>query len=145
MSTASETGFCLGAIVSNVVEPPFIDSKYLEGMINKHDNGEMTEEEWAGFLEELDQMWTEREIIKRSNWIKDENGKMTKERVSHVENEKGQKFYSALLMKKNDFLEGEKYDFLDVYQMTKNDLTDELTVKLYMKDSVVDVELKKIK
>lgn len=144
LTSASETGFCLGAIVSNVVEPPSLDMEYIEERDNKYKNGEMTDEEWMEFMDELSQMISDRDIIKRTNWIKDENGMMTKEKVSHVENEKGQKFYSALQMNKNDFLEGNKYDFFDVYKMTKNDLTDKLTVNLYTKNEVVKVELKRI-
>lgn len=145
LSSASETGFCLGAIVSNVVEPPSLDMKYIAEKDDKYKNGEMTDEEWMEFMDEVFEMISDRDIIKRTNWIKDENGKMTTEKVSHVENEKGQKFYSALQMSKNDFLEGNKFDFFDIYKMTKNDLTDELTVNLYTKDDVVKVKLKKIK
>lgn len=145
LSSASETGFCLGAIVSNVVEPPSLDMNYIAEKDDKYKNGEMTDEEWMEFMDEVFEMISDRDIIKRTNWIKDENGKMTTEKVSHIENEKGQKFYSALQMSKNDFLEGNKFDFFDVYKMTKNDLTDELTVNLYTKDDVVKIELKKIK
>lgn len=144
LTSASETGFCLGTIISNVVEPPSLDMKYIEESDNKYKNGEMTDEEWMEFMDELSQMLSDREIIKRTNWIKDENGMMTKEKVSHVENEKGQKFYSALQMSKNDFLEGNKFDFLDVYEMTKSDLTDKLTVNLYTKNEVIKIELKRI-
>lgn len=156
LSSASETGFCLGAIVSNVVEPTtFSGQEHLEEITKQKDNGEISEEEWMKmsseyiqteeFHEGFEQFQNDRDIIKRTNWIKDENGKMTTEKVSHIENEKGQKFYSALQMSKNDFLEGNKFDFFDVYKMTKNDLTDELTVNLYTKYDVVKIELKKIK
>ena len=87
---------------------------------------------------------SDRDLIKRTNWIKDKNGKMTKEKVSHIENEKGKKFYSLLIMNKNDFLEGRKFDFLDIYEMTKSDLTDELTVRLYTKEDVIEIKLKKV-
>lgn len=156
LSEASETGFCLGAIVSNVIETTtFAGYEYLEGITKQKDNGEISEEEWQKmsseyvqteeFHEGLEQFKNDREIIKRTNWIKDENGVMTNKKVSYVENEKGQKFYTALLMKKNEFIEGNKFDFFDVYEMTKNDLTDKLTVNLYMEEEVVKVELKKIK
>lgn len=155
LTSASETGFCLGAIVSNVIETTtFSGYEYLEEITKKKDNGEITEEEWMKisseyvqteqFHEEFEQFQNDREIIKRTNWIKDENGMMTKEKVSHIENEKGQKFYSALQMSKNDFLEGNKFDFLDVYEMTKSDLTDKLTVNLYTKNEVIKVELRRV-
>ena len=47
-------------------------------------------------------------------------------------------------MNKNDFLEGRNFDFLDIYEMTKSDLTDELTVRLYTKEDVIEIKLKKV-
>lgn len=144
LSQASETGFCLGAIISNVDETPDLDLMYIDEMDRKYKNGELTDEEWMDFMDELSQMLSDKDLIKRTNWIKDKNGKMTKEKVSHVENEKGKKFYSLLSMNKNDFLEGRKFDFLDIYEMTKSDLTEELTVRLYKKDDVIEIKLKKV-
>lgn len=155
LSSASETGFEFGAIVSNVVEPPFPEWEYLNEIEEQKNNGEITEQEYIDkynayaqteeFANVFHAYIEEREIIKRSNWIEDANGKMTNEKRSCVENARGKRFYSAFLMAKNDFIEGNKYDFLDIYEMTKSDLTDKLSVILYTKDKEIKIELERIK
>lgn len=65
---------------------------------------------------------------------------------SYVENENGDKFNLSLSVSrkvKNDFLDGNKYDFYDTFSMTKYDATDKLKVVLNYYGKPVTIELEK--
>ena len=74
---------------------------------------------------------------------------LTKEKPipSYVENEMGEKFecnFSPSRRCKNLFLEGNKFDFYETFNMVKNNSTQNIKVVLYYYGQPVTIELEKI-
>lgn len=67
---------------------------------------------------------------------------------SYIENSNGEMFYCSMSpsrKQKGNYLEGNKYEFYDTFELTKVDATDKLTVVLYYYGEPVIIELEKIK
>lgn len=78
---------------------------------------------------------------------KNENVSIIKPFSSYVKNENGEKFYSTLNVSnkyKRYYLEGDKYDFYDTFDMTKYNATNKIEIVLYYYGKPVIIELEKI-
>lgn len=154
-SEASETGFELGVIVTGEVEPEFPQFEYLNEITDKYKNGELSDDEFnqkynefaktEEYQETMNEFHNEREPIRNWTFFMDPEMENKLDYVSNIKNEKGKVFYTAFRMQRHEFIEGNKFDYFDVYEMSKADLTDKLTVTLFYRDEPVIIELQKIK
>ena len=153
-SEASETGFELGVIVTGEVEPEFPQFEYLNEITDKYKNGELSDDEFnqkynefaktEEYQETMNEFHNEREPIRNWTFFMDPEMENKLDYVSNIKNEKGKVFYTAFRMQRHEFIEGNKFDYFDVYEKSKSDLTDKLTVTLFYRDEPVTIELKKI-
>lgn len=143
----TDTGFEIGVIISNIERYKFDKEKYDEFIIlnDAYNKGEISEEEYIKVNEWYwDWIYSNYPISISSN-----NFALTKEKPipSYVENESGERFectMSASRKCKNHFLEGDKFDFYETFNMVKNNSTQNIKVVLYYYGQPVTIELEKI-
>ena len=143
----TDTGFEIGLIIDNIERPKLDKEKYEKYIISNdnYNNREISEEEYIEANEWYwDWIYSNYPISISSNQFA-----LTKEKPipSYVENENGEKFectMSASRRCKNHFLEGNKFDFYETFNMVKNNSTQNIKVVLYYYGQPVTIELEKI-
>ena len=157
-TTVSDTGFEIGLIINNIEKPREltneernqINSLY-EYSKNEETNTFIAQENHNISKEEAEQIkeryytWLQlREPISCSSQnIKGENTQ-----ASYIENENGEKFYCSFSPSRKattNFIDGNRYDFYETFEMTKYNATDKLKIKLYYYGKPVTIEVEKIK
>lgn len=141
----TDTGFEFGVIISNIEKPKFdamettkaanAERDYIEGKISKEEYDRLREY----FLDEL--------YLSNPISTSSYNYKGKELKVSYIENEKAEKFEPTFTPGRRasyTFLEGNKYDFCETFEMTKYNATDKISAVLYYYEDVVTVELEKI-
>ena len=152
-ATLYETGFEFGMIVSNMKKPEM--PQKLKDLWQEHIDGKIDIDEYNRRLnqdEEIakayqDYMLRERHPIATYD-LESEAGHKDIEKVTYVENEKGQKFESTMSPSRRqdgNFIEGDKYSFFETFGLTPNDATDRLKVKVLFKNVQYTIELEKVK
>lgn len=141
----TDTGFEFGVIISNIEKPESDPMKLTKAANAERDykEGEISEEEYKELREYFLNNLYLREPISTSSY--NYQGKQLK--VSYVENEKAEKFEPAFTPGRRasyKFLEGNKYDFSETFEMTKYNATDKIKVILYYYEDIVTIELEKI-
>ena len=79
-------------------------------------------------------------------WFKREDREENIEKVTYVENEKGEKFESTMSPSRRadgNFIDGNKYSFYETFGLTTYTATDKLKVRVLFKDKPYIVELEK--
>lgn len=142
---ATNTGFEIGVIISNIEEPKFDYDKYNEFVIlnDAYNKGEILEEEYIeSFIWYWDWLYLVKPIAVSNNSF------TTKQTLpSYVENENGEKFectFSPNRKVRGYFIEGNKFDFYETFSMTKYNATDKIKVVLYYYGNPVIIGLEKI-
>ena len=141
----TDTGFEFGVIISNIEKPEFDPVKtskaadanraYIEGEISKEEYDEL-----RNYY--LDRLYFESPI---STSRYEYQGRQLK--VSYIENEKTEKFEPTFTPGRRasyTFLEGNKYDFCETFEMTKYNATDKIKAVLFYYEDIVTIELEKI-
>ena len=157
-SSVSDTGFEIGAIISNIekVEYPKELEKIRREIWAKYEDNvdqNKAQEEYQSIIskspyKEMElEYWNKRVPIELSGTIHGELVCSTTY-CSYVENSNGEKFkctMSPSRRAKSDWLEGNKFDFYETFGMTKYDATDKIKVVLYYYEEPVIIELEKVK
>ena len=68
------------------------------------------------------------------------------ENITYIENENGQKFtagYSASRKQNSNFIDGDKYNFYETFELTPGDATDKLKVRVMYNDKPYIIELER--
>ena len=135
----SETGFEIGVIISNIEKPVKIENPENKDYYNVKLYGEeyiiTNNDEYNDLINPIQ--------ITKFNYADGENGK-----ASYVQNENGKKYYCVLnpsRKAKNSFINGNKFDFYDTFEMTKYEATDKIKIILYYYGKPVTIQLQKIK
>lgn len=142
---ATNTGFEIGVIISNIEEPKTDMEKLKKyGKLNElYENKEITYEEAM----EIADWYNEWKDLSYPISIKKHNAKGEETNASYVKNENGEIFEylkSATRNTKTYFIDGNKYDFYETFEMTKYESTDKIKVVLYYYGNPVNIELEKI-
>lgn len=142
----TNTGFEFGVIISNI-EKPKKDIKKSEEFniaLREYHNGNISEDEYnqkALWNKEYNDLLNPIQVAD-FNYVEGKNGK-----ASYVENENEYKFKSTLSPSrraKTYFLEENKYDFYETFEMTKYDASNRVKVVLYYYGEPVTIELEKV-
>lgn len=152
-ASVSDTGFAFGTIISNVNGDPFA---YKFNQIYKQfQSGQLTLEETQKKTKEILNSEEFKEYEKNTpkedqpkEYIKVWDFNVNKQiinNISHVTNSKGQNFVSAFMISKEEFIESNKYNFFHVFELSKVDATDKLTVTLIYNGEPIYIELEKNK
>lgn len=149
---ATNTGFEIGITVNNVkkLENPLEDFK--KELSQRYDNGEIDINELNRLYKEKEEGVSEQylEYLYSSIPIKidtdyEEQGK-TIEDTSYVENSKGEKYLCTMSpgRKSNqNFISDTVLDFYETFGLTKNEATNNITVRLMYNEDPVTIQLKK--
>lgn len=150
-ATLSDTGFEFGMIISNMPKPE--QPQILKDLWQEYSDGKIDMDEFNRMLNE------EEEIRKASDdyhmkqshpvatydW-ESEVGKENIEKVTYVENEKGEKFESTMSPSRrqdSNFIDGNKFSFYETFGLTTYTATDKLKVRVMFKDKPYMVELER--
>lgn len=144
VAKATETGFEIGVIISNIEEPETDMEKLKKwGTVNQdYESGKISYDEGI----ELMNWYNGWKDLYHPILIKDYNEKGEKTNASYVKNENNEIFeynQSATRNSEINFLDGNKYQFYETFNMTKNEATDRIEVVLYYYGVPVTIELQK--
>lgn len=147
----TNTGFEFGMIISNIKEPeqPQILNdlwkEYSDGKINIDElNRRQNEDE--EIRKAYGDCFRERQVVAITDW-ECKSGHKDIEKVTYVENEKGEKFESTMSPSRRadgNFIDGNKYSFYETFGLTTYTATDKLKVRVLFKDKPYIVELEKM-
>ena len=165
-SKVSNTGFEIGVIINNIERPEYPEEvrKIELELCNKYKNvvdqteasKEFTEflknnpsllEKYIQFLDKSEPITINDHKI-RSALKENSMGKDEKCKPSYIENSNGKKFYCSLSPSRkqnSNFIDDNRYDFYETFDMTKYDSTDKIKVVLYYYGEPVTIELEKAK
>ena len=142
-SKVTDIGFEIGLIISNVENPKYDNKKDEDPstMYEKYINGEISEKEYDKLVEEYYELYNSYFPILLDNY-NSENDVI----VSYVENndEKYEYVKSANRRSISKFLEENKFNFYETFNMTKYNATDKIKVVLYYYGEPVTIELERI-
>lgn len=141
----ADTGFELGVIISNIEEPETDMEKLKKwGTVNQdYESGKISYDEAM----ELANWYKEWADLYHPISITNSNFKDEEINASYVKNENNKTFNCSLSASRNCktiFLENNKYNFYETFEMTKYDSTDTIKVVLYYYGKPVTIELQKI-
>ena len=142
----TNTGFEIGVIISNI-ETPRTDMQKLRkyGKVNDDSsNGKISYEEAMEYVNWYANWFDSMHPIATS----DHNFKKEKIDASYVQNAEGKTFNCSFSPSRNAttvFLDGNKYDFYETFEMTKYDATDKIKAVLHYYGTPVTIELEKVK
>lgn len=150
---ATETGFEIGLIISNYERPIYPEefAQKTNEIMEKHKSyGYSTKEEFLALYgdEKYEKLYAEymekRDPIKTSGygplpWYEPTEG-------CYIENSNGERFLvqSNVPYSKSDFIDDNKYEYYGVFEMTKYDTTDKVTLTIDFCGEPVEIELEKI-
>ncbi len=150
-ATLTDTGFEFGMIISNIKEPERpkilndLEKEYTDGKIDINEyNRRINEEEEIRKASE-DYTLRQRHPVATYDW-ESKAGQENIEKVTYVENEKGEKFESTMSPSRRadgNFIDGNKYSFYETFGLTTYTTTDKLKVRVLFKDKPYIVELEK--
>ena len=156
-ATLYDTGFELGIIAYNTPKPEMpqelVEVEQRELSKKKYDEGLISEEEYNETLGKykdiseirLDYYLNKMHPIKtRDHFQQKENI----ENITYIENENGQKFtagYSASRKQNANFIDGDKFNFYETFELTPSDATDTLNVRVMYNDKPYIIELERVK
>lgn len=157
---ASESGFKIGVVVSNVklewemTEMPFGLEK--EELFNQRENGEITEDEFNTKMDELTSTDEYREASRKFHRENDaittdyfnfaDNEEKSIDKITHITNSNGKQFEKFNGESSTISYEEGTEEFSGTYfEMTKSDATDELTFTIIYYGEPVEIKLERIK
>lgn len=140
----TETGFEIGVIISNIEEPETDMEKLKKvGTVNQdYESGKISYDEGMALMNWFNE-WKD---LYHPISIKDHNEKGEKTNASYIKNENEKIFeynQSATRNSEIKFLDGNRYQFYETFNMTKNEATDRIEVVLYYYGIPVTIELQK--
>lgn len=147
---ATNTGFEIGIIIDNMEKPTephwmiWVDQEIKKEL----NEGKITESEVDNRKNELQKSTKYQEVISQWKPINDvsTNGE-TIENISFVENEKGKKFIKSLnagRKQEYNFIDGNKFNYYETYELTRYDVTNRLKMQIMFKGEPVIIELEKL-
>ncbi len=150
-ATLTDTGFELGMIVSNMPSPEI--PKQVKDLWKEYEEGKISINEYNRKINEDKEI---REIyedyrLQQSHPIAiydydTVQGKTNFDKITYVENEKGQKFESTMSPSRrqdSNFIDGDKYSFYETFGLTTKEATNTLKVRVLFKNKPYIIELKK--
>lgn len=146
-ATISETGFEIGIIINNIKEPenfPREKIEIIQKLSNEPDKLNISIEEAEKIRSEWYSWLDSREPISVNN--NNLNGEETN--ASYVENENGEKFYcskSPSRKASTKYIDGNRYNFYETFELTKYDSSDILKLVLFYDGEPVIIELQRVK
>lgn len=161
-STVSDTGFEIGVIINNIEKAEFpeeirkiqleISEKY-KNTFDQNSSNELYERISQSPYKEIYNEYLKKEIPINYAGMQyrelTENGMIyEKANNSYVENSNGTQFTCTLSPSRKsngEWLDGNKYDFYETFEMTEYDSTDKIKVVLYYYGEPVTIELEKVK
>ncbi len=137
----TDIGFEIGVIISNIEKSELNTEKVNNRLLlyEKYNNGEISENEYKELLKMYYELLDSYSPISLDNY--------NAQNVSYVENENNEKYEyvkSANRRSNSQFLEENKFNFYETFNMTKYNTTDKIKVMLYYYGKPVTIELKKI-
>ena len=150
-ATLTDTGFEFGMIISNIEKPE--QPQILKDLLQEYSNGKIDINEYNRRINEEeeisnayeDYMMRQRHPVATYDW-ESKAGQENIEKVTYVENEKGEKFESTMSPSRRadgNFIDGNKYSFYETFGLTTYTATDKLKVRVLFKDKPYIVELEK--
>ena len=151
-ATLTDTGFEFGMIISNIERPE--QPQILKNLWQEYSDGKIDIDELNRRQNEdeeirkayQDYMLRQRKPVATYDW-ESEPGYKNIEKVTYVENEKGEKFESTMSPSRRadgNFIDGNKYSFYETFGLTTYTATDKLKVRVLFKDKPYIVELEKV-
>jgi len=151
---ATETGFIVYAILSNVKEVDFaqrpFEKEYME-LVKQNQEGKLADDEFnkkvnemvssEDYREATRKFDRENETITSTYMYFAEDEERTIDKITHIANSRGEKFETSSVSTVN--LGNNKYRFSGKFEMTNNDVTDKLTLTLIYQGGPVYIELEK--
>ncbi len=149
-ATLTDTGFEFGMIIANIEEPE--QPQILKDLWKEYREGKINIDEYNRKIN------TEKQLIDASyeyfksrtpvtiTDLESEIGHEKIEKVTYVENEKGQKFKSTMSPSRRadgNFIDGNKFSFYETFELTTDTATDKLKVRVLFQDKPYVVELEK--
>lgn len=148
---ASDTGFEIGIIISEVPKPQNYLQVLNEQIEQELSEGKITESEVEERKDTLLRTSKYQELIDQYYPMEDtplaESDKTNIEETSYIENENGEKFEKSLSPSRRqdaNFIEGNKFSYYETFELTKYELTNKLKLQLIFKGEPVIIELEKI-
>lgn len=141
----SETGFELGIIINNIKQPEDFPREKMEKiqiLSNEPENTNISEEEAKKLRDEWYTWLDSYEPISTSS----SNYKGEQVKASYIENENGEKFYCSTSLSRRaitKYINGNRYNFYETFELTKYNLSNKLKVILYYNGTPVTIELEK--
>lgn len=146
-ASVSDTGFELGIIISNIEKPEF-DEEKMKMYISRNElynSGIISMEEYE-YVNNWFENWRIKSYPIYINKYNIEGNKYNK--ISYIENEQNNEYdvsEEITKVSKNYFLENNKFDFYQTFNMTNYDATDNIKAILYYYEEPVIIELEKTK
>ncbi len=147
----TNTGFEFGMIISNIKEPE--QPQILNDLWKEYSDGKIDIDELNRRQNEDEEIrkaygdyFRERQVVAITDW-ECKSGHKDIEKVTYVENEKGEKFESTMSPSRRadgNFIDGNKYSFYETFGLTTYTATDKLKVRVLFKDKPYIVELEKM-
>ena len=147
----TNTGFEFGMIISNIKEPE--QPQILNDLWKEYSDGKIDIDELNRRQNEDEEIrkaygdyFRERQVVAIPDW-ECKSGHKDIEKVTYVENEKGEKFESTMSPSRRadgNFIDGNKYSFYETFGLTTYTATDKLKVRVLFKDKPYIVELEKM-
>lgn len=144
-TTLSETGFEIGMTINNIKKPE-------EGYFNQNwktlvvteNNTEPKENATYMNMDEFEKWFDTLRPIRLLPYNNKEN---EMDGVSYISNENGEKFYASTSPSRRhncNYIDGDKYNFYETFELTKYDASNKLKLVLYYWGNPVTIELEKI-
>lgn len=150
-ATLTDTGFEFGMIISNIEKPE--QPQILKDLWKEYSDGKIDMDEFNRILNEDEEVRKASEDyhMKQSHPVatydwESEVGKENIEKVTYVENEKGEKFDSTMSPSRRqdgNFIDGNKYSFYETFGLTTYTATNKLKVRVLFKEKPYIVELER--
>lgn len=150
-ATLTDTGFEFGMIISNIEKPEQpqilkdLQQEYSDGKIDMDELNRRQNEDEEIIKASEDYHMRQSQPVATYEW-ESEPGEKNIEKVTYVENEKGEKFESTMSSSRRqdgNFIDGNKFSFYETFGLTTYTATDKLKVKVLFKDKPYIVELEK--
>lgn len=150
-ATLTDTGFEFGMIISNIEQPEQpqilkdLWKEYSDGKIDIDELNRRQNEDEEIKKAYQDYMLKQREPVATYDWESEVEHKNI-EKVTYVENEKGEKFESTMSPSRRadgNFIDGNKYSFYETFGLTTYTATNKLKVRVLFKGKPYIVELEK--
>lgn len=144
-ATISETGFEIGMTINNIKKPEegYFNQNW-ETLVVTENNTEAKENSTYMNMDEFEKWFDTLRPIRLLPYKNKENEMYG---VSYISNENGEKFYASTSPSRRcncNYIDGDKYNFYETFELTKYDSSDKLKLVLYYWGNPVTIELEKI-